>query len=347
MPEMELDGCATAFEPGETVLAVARRVGVRIPTLCEDRRLPVSGGCRLCMVETPDGRLLASCTLPASSGLSVRTVTQRLRAYRADLLSLVLSEQPEGDCPGCAVSGRCALHRLADEVGARAGRFRGRTSGKAHADPNPLLGRDYAWCIACDRCTRTCGSIEQAHAIAAAGRGFDRRIAAAFDRGLLDSPCTFCGQCIESCPTGALSDRTRARIVPEESVRTICPYCGTGCGLRLDVAGGKILGVRGDPASPVSNGSTCVKGRYGWTFVASPDRLSRPLVREGGELREATWDEALGRVAGGLSRIRSESGPDSLVFFSSARATSEASYLFQKLARAAVGTNNIDNCART
>ena len=143
------------------------------------------------------------------------------------------------------------------------------------------------------------------------------------------------------------SDYGCTRCVSATADYPVCPYCGTGCGVVLDVAEDRIVGARGDPDSPVSNGSLCVKGQFGWHFVHSDERLTQPLVRRDGELERASWEDALGLVAQRLGAIKRDHGPDAMVFWSSARATNEANYVFQKLARAVVGTNNVDNCART
>lgn len=352
MPELRIDGQATSFTDGDTLLEVARRAGLTIPTLCYDPRLTPAGSCRLCLVEL-EGRAnpVPACTFPAADGLDVRTDGPALRGYRRALLELVLSEQPESECHRCAEIGPCELHRLAAEHDARPGRFPGATSGARVDDGNPMILRDYRQCIACDRCTRICNEVEQAHAIAPGGSGFTGRITTLLERGLMETDCTFCGQCIQTCPTGALFDLTRLGQAKAaditKSVLTVCPYCGTGCTLHLDVAGDRVVGSRPDFASPVSRGSLCVKGQFGWEFVHSPDRLTTPLVRDDGELRPATWEEAYGRIAEGLGAVKERDGPDAIVFWSSARATSEANYLMQKLARAVIGTNNIDNCART
>jgi formate dehydrogenase alpha subunit len=358
MGQLKIDGAAVEFNDGETVLEVARRTGVSIPTLCYDPRLKPAGSCRLCMVEL-EGRpqLLAACTLPASEGLSVRTDSDRLRDYRRGLLELVLSEQPEGECPYCSEIGSCDLHRLAAEYGLPVGRqgatrsrFRGIGSGARSADENPFIVRSYDWCISCYRCTRICNELQQAHAIVPGGHGFATQITTLFDRGLMDTTCVFCGQCINTCPTGALADRIRSGRAKadeiERSVKTVCPFCGTGCTFYLDVAGGKIVGVRPDFDSPVSRGSLCVKGQFGWEFVHSPDRLTTPLIRENGRFREATWDEAYDLIVERLGSIKEAFGPDSIVLWSSSKATNEANYVMQKMARTAIGTNNIDNCAR-
>jgi len=349
--EMRIDGAAVEFREGETILEAARRAGIAVPTLCYDPRLQPGGSCRLCMVEI-EGRPqpVAACTFPAAAELSVRTQSEALQDYRRTLLELVLSTLPEGECRHCAEIGPCELHRLAAEHGASGSRLRGARSGVRADDSNPFVLRDYEWCISCYRCTRMCNEYGQAHAVVPGGHGFSTRITTLFERGLMETACAFCGQCLNTCPTGALADRLRfGRAKAAEitkSVKTVCAFCGTGCTLYLDVAAGQIVGVRPDFESPVSRGSLCIKGQFAWEFVHSPDRLTTPLVRKNGELREATWDEAYDLIAERLASIKDASGPDSIVFWSSAKATNEANYLVQKMARAAVGTNNIDNCAR-
>lgn len=349
---MRINGTSVEFPEGDTVLEVAQRAGAEVPTLCYDPRVEPAGSCRLCMVEV-EGRAqpVPACTFPASEGLNVGTHSPALHEYRRRLLELVLSELPEGECRHCAEIGPCELHRLAAQHGADGARFRGATSGAKVDDGNPFILRDYDQCIYCYRCTRVCNEVEQAHAIVPGGRAFGARITTLFERGLMDTSCTFCGQCINTCPTGALADLPRVGKAKAEdirkSVKTVCPFCGTGCTLYLDVAAGRIVGTQPDFDSPVSRGSLCIKGQFGWEFVHSPDRLTTPLIREDGELRPLRWEEAYDLIAERLVSIKDAYGPDAMVFWSSSRATSEANYLFQKFARAVVGTNNVDNCART
>ncbi len=348
-----IDGRQVTIEPGESVLAAASRVGISIPTLCHDSRVSDSASCRLCVVKV-DGRRLpvASCAQQLEAGMEVTTHDADLDAWRSTVVSLVLSEnpEPEEECTRCIELGPCALHTLAGQVGASPDPFSGTVSGIRPDDSNPFILRDYTRCISCYLCTRVCDEVEQAHAITSIGRGFQTRIATPFDGGLLDSPCTFCGQCIQVCPTGALMDRKmlgKARAGETTSVRSICPFCGTGCGVNLQVAEGKVIGVTPDWSSPASGGALCVKGQIGTDFIHSPDRLTTPLVRRNGELVEATWEEAYNVIVAKYRQILEESGPQAFVFWSSARSTNEGNYLMQKMARAVIGTNNIDNCART
>lgn len=346
-----IDSIPVPVEAGQSILEAARASGVRIPTLCFDPRLEASGSCRLCVVKVEGRRLpVAACSQQMEPGMRVIANDGDLHALRKSILRLVLSENSQGECTKCVELGPCELHQLAAEYGVQSGAFPGATSGATPDDGNPFIFRDYTKCIYCYRCTRVCGELEQAHAIVPAGRGFATRIATPFDGALLDRACTFCGQCIQTCPTGALADRKmlgRARAEEVTEVRTICPFCGTGCGVTLRVAHGEVIGVTPDWSSPASEGSLCVKGQFGVDFIHSPDRLTMPLIRRDGRLQPASWEEAYDLIASRFNQIKAESGPDAFALWSSARGTSESNYLMQKLARAVIGTNNIDNCART
>jgi len=350
-PEAFIDGVEVPVEGERSILDAARASGAAIPTLCHDPRLDPAGSCRLCLVKVEGRRLpLAACAQRLEAGMRVTTSDAELRSLRRTILRLLLSENPSGDCVKCRELGPCELHRLAEEYDVASAALAGATSGARHQDANPFILRDYAKCIYCYRCTRVCAEVEQAHAIVPAGRGFATRIATPFDGGLLDSPCTFCGQCIQTCPTGALADRKmlgRARAAEVAEVGSICPFCGTGCGITLRVAGGQVIGATPDWSSAPSQGSLCVKGQFGLDFIHRRDRLTIPLIRRGGALQPASWEEAYGLIARQFTAIKAESGPEAFAFWSSARGTSEANYLMQKLARAVIGTNNIDNCART
>ena len=350
---MTLDGEEVTFTPGETIYEVSERHQKEIPTLCYDPRLEPFGGCRLCVVELEGARTpVASCTTRVTQGMVVRTRTAAVDSHRKVLLELVASENRELDVDPLRGYASQELTTLVDRYDARSGRFAGRQSGQTRDDDdNPFILRDYDLCISCYRCVRVCAEQEGDYAISIKNRGFDTQITTEFSGLLKGSACTFCGQCIQTCPTGALADRKALRAVDQpgeiEKTRTICPYCGVGCSVDLLTKNEKIVGVHPAMDGPANKGALCVKGQFAFDFVHHPDRLATPYVRgEDGQLREASWDEALGRAADGFRKVVDEHGRHAVYGVASGRAPTEAAYTMQKFIRAAFGTNQIDNCSR-
>jgi formate dehydrogenase alpha subunit len=284
--------------------------------------------------------------------MKVKTRGGRLEMHRKTLLEMVASENREVDVDPLSGYASQELATLADRYQARTGRFQGRTSGKSRLDdPNPFILRDYDNCISCYRCVRVCAEQEGDYAISIRNRGFDTQITVEFDGFLKGSACTFCGQCVHTCPTGALGDLKTLgnRHVPGETkkTRTICPYCGVGCSVDILTRGGTMIGVQPAMDGPANEGALCVKGQFAWDFVQHGDRLTTPLVRDdSGALVPATWDEALDRAAAGFGKVAEEFGPEAIYGIASGRAPNEAAYAMQKLMRAGWGLNHIDHCAR-
>ena len=351
---MILDGERVPFARGETIYEVAERHGKDIPTLCYDPRLEPFGGCRLCVVEVEGSRTpVASCTRAAEPGMEVRTRTASIEVHRRVLMEMVASENRDLDVDPLSGYASQEMAVLLDRYDARTGRFEGARSGTSRPDdPNPFILRDYENCISCYRCVRVCAEQEGDYAISIMNRGFHTQITTEFAGHLKDSACTFCGQCVQTCPTGALGDlKALAHTdVPGETemTRTICPYCGVGCSVDVMTRNGKMIGILPAMDGPANEGALCVKGQFAFDFVQHPDRLRTPFVRDvdSGELRPASWEEALDRAARGIADAIDEHGRHSLYGVASGRAPHEAAYMMQKLIRAGVGTNNIDNCSR-
>ena len=350
---MTLDGEEVTFTPGETIYEVSERHQKEIPTLCYDPRLEPFGGCRLCVVELEGARApVASCTTRVTEGMVVRTRTPAVDSYRKVLLELVASENRELDVDPLRGYASQELATLVDRYDARSGRFAGRQSGQSRDDDdNPFILRDYDLCISCYRCVRVCAEQEGDYAISIKNRGFDTQITTEFSGLLKGSACTFCGQCIQTCPTGALADRKAMRAVDQpgkiEKTRTICPYCGVGCSVDVLTKNEKIVGIHPAMDGPANEGALCVKGQFAFDFVHHPDRLATPYVRgEDGQLHEASWDEALGRAADGFRKVVDEHGRYAVYGVASGRAPTEAAYTMQKFIRVGFGTNQIDNCSR-
>jgi predicted molibdopterin-dependent oxidoreductase YjgC len=346
--KLTIDGKEVTARKGLAIMQAARSVGIEIPHLCYHERLSATGACRMCVVEVKGAKaLVTSCTTPVSEGMEVLTQSERTRKARRVIIELLVSNHPL-DCMTCELSGCCKLQDYAYEYGVKGSRFAGEKAEFPIQDENGFIVRDYSKCILCGRCVLACAEVRYRNVIDFTGRGFSTKIAAPYDGELAKNTCEFCGECVAVCPVGALTERPRIGAGREwdlKKVRTVCPYCGVGCVLELSVADNRIVRSTAPEGEGPNKGSLCVKGRFGLDFVGHPDRLMKPLVRRNGKLVESTWDEALDLVAGKLSKIRKNSGPDSIGFFSSAKATNEENYIFQKFARAVVGTNNVDHCA--
>ncbi len=291
------------------------------------------------------GTLMTACTTPVAEGMTVVTNSPYVENMRRDLIDLILSDHPY-DCMVCQKTGDCELQELAYKYGIRKPVFHGERRVYERRDGNPFIEREMEKCILCGRCVKICDEVQGVGAIDIAYKGFGAKVCPPFEQ---DLNCEFCGQCVMVCPTGALSGKQwtgRGRYWHIREVDTICPYCGVGCSITLHVKDNEIVRVTAKEGRGVNDGLLCVKGRFGYQFVSSPDRLTTPLIRKNGELVPATWDEALDFTAAKLREIRDTHGPDAIAGLSSARCTTEDNYLFQKFLRAALGTNNVDHCAR-
>ena len=349
MIKLIIDGRVILTEKGTTILEAAKENGIDIPTLCYAKELSPFGGCRLCVVEVKGKKnLVASCVTLVREGMEVNTKSERVINARKDILDLLLSNHPM-DCLTCDKVGECKLQDYAYEYRVKEGSYKGEKKNYAIDSLNPVMEVDPNKCILCGKCVRVCKEIQVSHAIDFLGRGFNTKIATAFDEPINYENCRLCGQCISVCPTGALTNKQLKGTRPweVEKVQTTCPFCGTGCNFDLNVKDGKVVGVTPNPDSPVNGTSLCVKGRYHVDFINSSDRLSKPLIKRNGEFVESSWEEAMDLVVENLKNAKEHYGPDSIVGLSSARCTNEDNFVFQKMMRVAIGTNNVDHCART
>ena len=337
---LSIDGIRVEAREGTTVLEAAQAGGIYIPTLCADPDLEPYGACRLCLVEIEGVEgLPASCMTPVTEGMVVRTDTSHVNEVRRRIVELLLSDHPD-NCLTCPKNQHCELQKVAAYVGIDQQRFRKLERPPLIDSSNPFFTRDSSMCILCGKCVRVCNEVQGVAALEVFNDGLSSKVIAVGDKPIVESICESCGQCVAKCPTGALMPKNFRW--PTREIKTVCPYCGVGCGIYLAVRGNEVVGVRGDPENPVNRGSLCVKGQFGLEFINHPDRLTTPLIRQNGELSEATWDEALDLVASKLARYKG----DEVAAISSAKCTNEENYLVQKFARVVLGTNNIDHCAR-
>lgn len=360
MLSLTIDGAAVCAPPDQSVLEAAHANGIEIPALCHHRDLAPVGSCRLCLVEI-DGvdNLVAACTLPARSGMVVRTTTPRIVQARRAVLEMLLLRYDDEAGP----ERDSEFMRWVRQYGAsRPVSASTATRFAVDADPHPFIRVDLNKCILCTRCVRACADVQGRFVWGVAGRGESSRLVAGIDTTMLEARCESCGACAAVCPSGALADRSlelQNADAPARKVTTVCPYCGVGCSFDLEVREEKIARVVSNARAPVNGIHLCVKGRYGYGFVHDDTRLQQPLVRrtllEGGirapdeargEWIAVGWDDALEVVARRFVAIGAESGADAVGILASAKCTNEENFLLQKLARQILGTHNVDHCAR-
>lgn len=334
-----VDGTPVEVPDGASVLDAATLAGKAVPHLCQDARLAPAELCRLCVVDV-DGHEMPSCGTLARGGMVVRTDSASLSHHRHGVLQMLAKKYPASAVDEFPDE---PLHRYLKEYGISAGEAR----PIAIDDEHPYIRVDMSRCIECLRCLRICEEVQGQFVWKVWGRGEEAHVVAGSGGSLFASDCVSCGACVDTCPTGALEDKSvLVHGAPDRFTRTTCPYCGTGCEMRVGTREGRIVQSLPVLEAPVSHGHLCVKGRYAFEFVEAEDRVTEPMLREHGEWRRVSWEEATAFVAHELGRIRDAHGADAIGVLASARATNEENYVAQKLARVVLGTNNVDCCAR-
>ncbi|MBI84706.1 MAG: formate dehydrogenase subunit alpha [Planctomycetaceae bacterium] len=398
--QLTIDGLTVEVPAGTSLWEAARSLGIDIPTLCHTRKLDPVGVCRMCVVDVGERVLAASCTRECQPGMQVTTHSEAIQKHRQTLTALLLADH-QVPCAREQTTADCELEQLGRDYGLLGGqetktatplspasKWLLQNSGfddprrKQNDTTSAVISVDHQSCILCDRCIRACDDIQSNDVIGRSGKGYTAQIAFDLNNPMGHSTCVSCGECVSTCPTGALTNKpiTLPLLPPDDlhSVDTVCPYCGVGCAVTFHAKDNHVVYTEGRD-SPVNRGRLCVKGRYGFDYSSHEQRLTRPLIRRdeyypkgplsedvgqsipkskrraGGVVdyaeimpafREASWEEALDMIARRFRDIRETFGGSSLAGFGSAKCSNEEAYLFQKLIRAGFGTNNVDHCTR-
>ncbi len=340
MVNLTIDDKQVTAPKNATIYDAAKMNGISIPILCHDKKLKPFGACRMCLVEVEQmkGRQIPACTTPATEGMIIRTATPDIIKARKMVLELLLLNHPL-DCPVCDKSGDCDLQNLTYEYKVNSNRFTDEKFNHEIDYNNPLIERDMNRCVLCGKCARICDEIVSFGALTFIDRGIETKIGCEFEDGL---NCEFCGSCISVCPVGSLLARPfkhKARFWAMTKHKSVCGYCATGCNLTLGVKDNKVLTTIYDEDQGFHKGQLCVRGRFGYQFINSAKRLTKPLVRKNGVLTESTWDEALEVVAVRLK------GGTAVGALATPRLTNEELSLFKQLLVEKVGTSNFDHSA--
>ena len=346
---IKINGKATSVPEGTVVLEACKQNDVPVSNLCYNRKLVPFAACRTCMIETVvDGKkeLVYSCTQPVAEGMEIRTGTEETDRYNKACLEMLLVEHPL-DCPICDKSGVCPLQDNTDMLQMFDGRFEIQRRNEPSIKTNPIIEFYLNRCIMCGLCVRACDEIQGVQALDFHKRGMSVKIGTANDEPL---DCEFCGQCITVCPTGALMDMTssaRGLAALFTETHTTCNYCSWGCTIKLESKKGQVVRIEADENYDVgiNEGNLCAKGRLGHGIIHNDQRIESPLMNVGGSYKEVTWEEALQAIADRMQTTVNRSGPDSLAGISSEKLTNEESYLFQKLFRSLLGSNQVTNLA--
>lgn len=342
---IKINNIDVSVEKGTTIMNACREIGIELPNFCNDDRLNPSGLCRMCIVEVEGSKNLeAGCGTFVREGMKIYTNSKRVRQERKQILELMISEHPL-ECTSCVRTGSCKLQEYTNTYLHNFNpKFENKTKDLPIDDSNPFFYYDPNKCILCKKCVRVCDELQEVAAISAIERGNQTTIATFFKEGINNSNCVSCGNCVSVCPVGALVPKN-AEFYNTKKVRTTCSYCGVGCQLELSVKDNKVVGSQ-PVENAVNDGLLCVKGKFGYKFINHEDRLKTPLIKRHGKFEEATWEEAYDYILENYNTTKKYYGNKAFAGLASARCTNEENYLFQKMIRAVMGTNNVDHCAR-
>jgi len=342
MKQVIINGKTYSYSEEQTILKLLHSIGIAVPALCYDERFSPASVCRSCLVKvTGNNRLQPSCRTRLTDGMKIETNTPELESYRKGILAMMAKDYPLSEV---AKYPEKEFHKWVMHYGIT-GEPENITSSIDAS--HPYIQVDMARCINCFRCVNICNDVQGQFVWHIINRGDQTRIISDSKGLFADSSCVSCGACADTCPTGAIEDKKVIKYgMPGKKTKSVCAYCGVGCEIEIGVKDHKIVGIHPEDNAPVNKGHLCVKGRYSWEYIYADDRVTQPMIRSNDVWKTVSWEEVMDHCAQKLKTVLTEYGPDSIGMIGSARATNEDNYLIQKFARAVIGTNNVDNCAR-
>lgn len=330
-----------------TILEACNQIGIEIPNFCHDERLKPHSSCGICVVEVNGENVKNSCSTIVEEGMDIITGSEKVMKIRSKILEKMISNH-DLSCKDCYKESSCKLQKYFIEYAPYIDKKNLKIEKKYLPinKENKFYDYDPNKCIKCKKCFRVCEELQNSHAIKDKFRTYKKEGREQIIAKVGDSHCVSCGNCIAVCPTGALTPKFEKEKASEtKDVRTTCTYCGVGCQLDLKVKDDKVVGVEA-ANGPSNEGLLCVKGRFAYNFVNHKDRLTNPLIKKNGKFEEVSWEEAYDYIVENYESIKEEYGSDAFAGLASARCTNEDNYLFQKMFRKVIKTNNIDHCAR-
>jgi len=350
---LTIDGKSVTVPKGTKVVDAAKQADIDIPVFCYHEKIGPLGCCRMCLVEVEKmPKLMTACTMDVAPDMIVKTTTEKVENAQKGVLEFTLLNHPL-DCPVCDKGGECPLQDNTFKYGTPDTRMEFPRHNNAKAtELSPVITIDRERCIACQRCTAYSERIEQDRGLVMLNRGFHNEVGT-FNNQPYDN--RFSGNVIDICPVGALTNtdfRFKARTWDLSNVATLCAHCGCNCNITLGTRLNKLLRVEARPNDAVDDGWICDKGRWGHHFVHSENKImtARENSRGSGKPtsfptfpHDCTIEDAAGKVAKAFKKIAEEHGPQSVGFIGSPYGTNEENYLYQKLFRLGLGSNNIDH----
>jgi len=342
MVNLKIDGKEIKAPEGTNLIDAAEIGGIHIPNLCYLKGLKGIGACRLCLVEIEGMKSpMIACTTKVKEGMSVNTKTEKVQEVRKFVIDLILSMHPL-DCMTCTKAGVCNLQQYAYDFELKESSFTRKKFGFAIDEANPFIKRDPDYCVLCGRCVRVCKN-QGTNVLEFMGRGVGSKVVTADDKPLQESGCTFCGSCVDACPVNALleSDRWRkGREWEYDKINSTCLLCGNGCDITVNTKDGHVMKINAGAAEGSPEKYICAYGRFGFDCIEADNRVTAPMKRVNGELKETTWKDALETVANMLKKAGSNAG-----FISTAGILNEDALTLKKLASDVVKTKNADTTA--